>query len=90
MLNHIVEHINDIYFFMNEIKRVMKKGACVYIRVPDIKKVKESFYDDFTHIRPFSINGFSEKLLVHSDNSTMKSLSLFGAKEIESVYKKEN
>lgn len=43
---------------------------------------------------------FSEKLLVHSDNSTMKleeffslsvgSLSLFGAKEIESVYKKEN
>lgn len=108
MLNHLIEHIGDIFFFMNEIKRVMKSNGIIYIRTPDIKKVKYSFYDDFTHIRPFSKNGlkhmmttfgFKEIVTISSDNSTLKLEEYFntklgffaflGAKEIETIWKKE-
>lgn len=81
MLNHIIEHIENINCFMNEIKRVLKPNAKIYVRTPDIKKTGFGFYDDFTHIRPFTVSGlrhmmtafgFEEILLVHSNNSTMK------------------
>ena len=56
-MNHLIEHITDIDHFMTEVNRLLKSTGYVYIRTPDIKKVGFSFYNDFTHVRPFSKEG---------------------------------
>lgn len=89
MLNHVIEHIQNLDFFMTELKRIMKTESKIYIRTPDIKKVKFSFYDDITHIRPFSSNGlrhlmgiygFREHILLNSNSNTIKLEHFFGLK----------
>ena len=78
ILNHIIEHISQIDFFVRELKRVLKKNGLVYIRTPDIEKVKWVFWHDYTHIRPFSTSslghlmssfGFKQKFLLQSNHS---------------------
>lgn len=76
-MNHVIEHISDIDVFMNEVNRVVKPSGYVYIRTPDIKKVGFSFYDDFTHVRPFSVSGLNhlmscngyEKVITQTNNN---------------------
>lgn len=78
-MNHLIEHITNIEFFMEEINRILKPDGKIYIRTPDIKKVRFAFYDDCTHVRPFSKTGLShlmrcygfEKLYSQSSNSSL-------------------
>lgn len=76
ILSHLIEHLSDIDFFMSEAKRVLKQGGLLYIRTPNVAKVRWSFYDDYTHVRPFTPHGldhlmgaygFERKFLLHSD-----------------------
>lgn len=78
-MNHLIEHIANIEFFMEEVIRILKPSGKIYIRTPDIKKVRFKFYDDCTHVRPFSKTGLShlmrcygfEKLYMQSGNSAL-------------------
>jgi len=54
IMNHVLEHIPDMNSTLNELKRILKKGGIAVIRVPDIQKVKFQFFDDYTHIKPFT------------------------------------
>ena len=80
ILNHLIEHINDTEFFMGTIIRVLKPGACLYVRTPNIKKVGASFWDDYTHVKPFTFTSLKhlmatyqleEKFSFHSNSSRM-------------------
>lgn len=57
MLNHLIEHVNEYDFMLKEIRRILKPGGGLYIRTPDIYKVREHFYDDYTHVKPYSVPG---------------------------------
>jgi len=50
----VIEHIENIDHFLGEIKRCLRRGAIVYLTTPNFKYCYESFYDDPTHVRPFT------------------------------------
>ena len=50
----VIEHINNPSNILKEIFRVLKKGGIVIIVTPNFKYSFRNFYDDPTHIRPYS------------------------------------
>ena len=50
----LVEHIDNHSFFFYECKRVLKKGGQLIIYTPDWETQYLHFYDDITHIKPFT------------------------------------
>lgn len=67
-IKSVIEHIANTDLFLSEIYRILKPGGKVIILTPDYQKQKSFFYDDYTHIKPFTLsslkmaiqlNGFS-------------------------------
>jgi SAM-dependent methyltransferase len=56
ILIHLIEHIPDSETFMNDLRRVLRPGGRIYIRTPNLARVKWVFWDDFTHVQPFTPN----------------------------------
>ncbi len=58
IMRHLLEHLNDPIMAMLEAKRVLKRGGHVYIEVPSVRSAYSpfgvNFYDDPTHIRPYT------------------------------------
>lgn len=50
----LLEHINNHELFFLECKRVLKKNGVLIIYVPDWETQYLNFYDDITHMRPFT------------------------------------
>ena len=50
----VIEHIENIDFYISEIKRVLKPGGLIYLSTPNFKMCYKDFYNDPTHIRPFT------------------------------------
>jgi 2-polyprenyl-3-methyl-5-hydroxy-6-metoxy-1,4-benzoquinol methylase len=50
----LIEHLANPNFFISEIKRVLKPGGLVWLSTPDIEVSKFSFWDDPTHIHPYT------------------------------------
>lgn len=65
IMNHFLEHLQNPLIALEKSHKVMKKGGLLIIRVPDISRVKWSFYDDFTHVTPF-VKGRLRNILVTS------------------------
>jgi SAM-dependent methyltransferase len=55
-IKSVIEHISNTDLFLSEIYRVLKPGGKVIILTPDYQKQKDFFYDDYTHIKPFTLN----------------------------------
>jgi SAM-dependent methyltransferase len=55
-IKSVIEHICNTDLFLSEIYRVLKPGGKVIILTPDYQKQKDFFYDDYTHIKPFTLN----------------------------------
>ena len=52
---HIIEHVSNPLFLMKEIRRIIKRNGKLVMLTPDIKIIKEHFWDEHTHKRPFTI-----------------------------------
>jgi SAM-dependent methyltransferase len=50
----LLEHLPNPDRCLKEIKRVTKPGGYVCLIVPSAKELKRGFYDDWTHIRPYT------------------------------------
>lgn len=50
----VIEHISDTEHYMNEMKRVLKKGGLLILLVPDLETQYFIFYQDPTHIHPYT------------------------------------
>jgi len=50
----LIEHINNHEFFFNECKRILKPNGIFINYTPDWESQYLNFYDDITHIKPFS------------------------------------
>ncbi len=69
--SHLVEHIIEPMDILKEAKRVLKPGGIVVVRTPDLIRHFKHFYDDPSHINPFTKKKM-EKVLVYSGFSNIR------------------
>lgn len=50
----VIEHIENVDNYLNEIMRVLVKGGIVYLTTPNFKYCYKEFYNDPTHVKPFT------------------------------------
>lgn len=60
----VLEHINNSGFYLNEIKRVLKRDGLLILMVPDWKTQYKIFYQDPTHIHPYTKESIERLLLM--------------------------
>lgn len=58
----VIEHIENTEHYMNEMKRVLKKSGVLILMAPDWESQYKIFYQDPTHIHPYTVKSF-ERLL---------------------------
>ncbi len=61
----VLEHVHHITPLLNECLRVLRPGGTFLCMVPDFSAQWSHFYDDWTHVRPFTLTGLRECLLGH-------------------------
>jgi len=71
----VIEHIVDPDCFLNECKRVLKPGGMIIVMTPDWESQMQIFYDDPTHVHPYTKNSITT-ILNMSDFEKVES-SLF-------------
>ena len=58
----VMEHLRDPSNFLEEAKRVLKKGGILLMVLPNFKYNYSTFYDDPTHVRPYTSKGLKTLL----------------------------
>jgi SAM-dependent methyltransferase len=58
----VIEHVWNTQNFVREAHRVLKPGGVFILLTPDWLSQYKSFYDDYTHIRPFTRKGLRAAL----------------------------
>jgi SAM-dependent methyltransferase len=53
---HVLEHLHDPLFKVEELHRILKPGGKLYIRVPHFSSM--GAFSDMTHVRPFGHGSF--------------------------------
>ena len=61
----VFEHIVDISALLRECHRVLAPGGRMIALVPDWTAQWRQFYDDWTHVRPFTLHGLRECVACH-------------------------
>src|SRR4051812_8431707 len=61
----VFEHIGDISSLLRECHRVLSPSGRMIALVPDWTAQWRHFYDDWTHVRPFTLNGLRECVACH-------------------------
>jgi SAM-dependent methyltransferase len=61
----VFEHVTDISKVLGECHRVLAPGGRMISLVPDWTAQWSHFYDDWTHVRPFTLTGLRECLQSH-------------------------
>ncbi|HET9956461.1 MAG TPA: class I SAM-dependent methyltransferase [Polyangiaceae bacterium] len=61
----VFEHITDIGKVLRECLRVIRPGGRMISLVPDWQAQWRHFYDDWTHVRPFTLTGLRECVQSH-------------------------
>jgi len=84
-LSHIVEHLypNELYAAIKEIDRVLKPDGLLVISTP---LMWDRFWDDLSHIRPYSPVVFRNYLVTGRDNATGSIIST-NYEEIDFTYR---
>ena len=68
----LIEHLSDTGHFLAEIMRILKSGGLLWISTPDIEACGTKFWNDPTHVRPYTrssirmlleMNGFQDVLV---------------------------
>lgn len=61
----VFEHVRDITPLLNECHRVLAPGGRLVSLVPDWTAQWRHFFDDWTHVRPFTLTGLRECIQSH-------------------------
>jgi SAM-dependent methyltransferase len=61
----VLEHTREISHLLGECHRVLAPGGLLVTLVPDWKSQWSHFYDDWTHVRPFTLVGLRECITCH-------------------------
>jgi len=60
----VIEHLHNIDNFLSETYRILKPGGILYLSTPNFRYCYKSFYDDPTHIRPYTETSISRTLTI--------------------------
>ncbi len=60
----VLEHLKNPDLFLSEIRRVLKNGSYLFLSTPNWKYSKEIFFDDVTHVKPYSPESLNEILSI--------------------------
>ena len=60
----VLEHIHKPEQYLTEIRRVLKPGGTFIVLVPDWYSQMYIFYDDFSHVQPYTKKGLVDTLRV--------------------------
>jgi SAM-dependent methyltransferase len=55
----VLEHLHDVSGVLRECHRVLAPGGVLISLVPDWRAQWRHFYDDWTHVRPFTLRGLT-------------------------------
>ncbi len=61
----VIEHIHNTDVFLSEIYRILKPSGMCILMTPDWKAQFKHFYDDYTHVKPFTQMGLSDVIQAH-------------------------
>jgi len=61
----VLEHVRNTDNFLSESLRVLKSGGIFVGLTPDWKSQCEIFWDDYTHVKPFTRKGLRDALIIH-------------------------
>ncbi|HEX7670487.1 MAG TPA: class I SAM-dependent methyltransferase [Polyangiaceae bacterium] len=61
----VLEHVVDPSPLLGECHRVLAPGGTLLSLVPDFRAQWRHFYDDWTHVRPFTLPGLRECVACH-------------------------
>jgi len=67
----VLEHIFDPEFFINECKRVLKPNGRIIFLTPEWYSQKSFFYDDPTHIHPYTVKSCKDFLEMYNFKETI-------------------
>jgi len=60
----VLEHVFNTSNFISEARRVLRPGGLFLALTPDWKSQQGFFWDDFTHVKPFTKKGLRDALLI--------------------------
>jgi len=60
----VIEHIQDPEHFTKETMRILKPGGKIVTMTPDWYTQQFIFYDDYTHVHPYTVNGLKDMLKI--------------------------
>lgn len=73
LVSHVLEHLRNVQVVIKECYRILKPGGLIYIEAPSpISIILPSmdgtlnFYDDMSHIKPFTKTSFKKLLCSHN------------------------
>ena len=61
----VLEHVRNTDNFLSEALRVLKPGGVFVGLTPDWKSQQNIFWDDYTHVKPFTRKGLRDALRIH-------------------------
>ncbi|CAM8650852.1 AdoMet_MTases domain containing protein [Burkholderiales bacterium] len=61
----VIEHLSDANKFLNEASRVLKPGGLIYLSTPNFQLDFKNFYNDPTHVKPYTPTSIAELLKLH-------------------------
>lgn len=65
MMNHLIEHVRDYDALVSELWRITRPDRYIYIRTPDIERRKFAFFDDYTHVKPYTRAALTTMMQAH-------------------------
>lgn len=60
----VLEHLHNPSNMLNECYRVLKSGGRIILMVPDWHSCMHIYYDDFTHVQPYTETGLRDALKI--------------------------
>ena len=61
----VIEHVANTDHFLSEMFRVLKPGGLAILLTPDWKTQAHIFWDDYTHVKPWTRKGLQNALKIH-------------------------
>jgi SAM-dependent methyltransferase len=66
----VIEHLRDPAKFLSEIMRCLKPGGLIYLSTPNFQLDWKNFYNDPTHVRPYTPTSLQEVIRLAGFSST--------------------